>query len=259
MSEPAGQVRIQVDGRACGGKRGQGLLDALRQAGFEVPSLCHLAGLSPYGACRLCLVEVGHRGRTRLTTACNHPLIEGLEVRLDTPRVQRHRRRVLELLLTRAPNSKRLAALAARYGVTAPGFAARPQADGCILCGLCVRICRQGARAEALALAGRGERRELARRPFGEFPEACIGCGACAWVCPTGAIQMEAEAVARQRARWGSARPCRFALLGLAPGSVCEHDHQCWRCEVEQRLVDRAGGRHPVMLLLESGQEDHQA
>ena len=247
------RVQFQVQGRTCRGRRGEGLLDALRREGFEVPSLCHLAGLTPQGACRLCLVEVERAGRRKLTTACNHPVLADLTVHLDTDKVQAHRRMVLELLLSLAPDAPRLMALARRYGVERTRFTGRAQPDGCILCGLCARVCRQGARAEALALAGRGRHKRLAREPFGEFPDACIGCGACAWVCPTDAVAMEAAAVQRLKDRWGSARPCRHALLGLAPGSICESDYRCATCEVDQAMIQRAGGRHPVMLLLERG------
>lgn len=251
MSATGKRVTLTVDGQACEGRAGESLIEALRRAGHEVPSLCHLAGLSPYGACRLCLVEIIKGGKRRLTTSCNYTVFEGLQVELDSKRVQRSRRAVIGLLLTRAPDSPRLRALAERYGVMAKPLSPRRDPDGCILCGLCVRVCRQGARAEALALSGRGEKKGLARRPYGEFPEACIGCGACAYVCPTDAIAMEAEAVKRLRDRWGAQRPCRYALLSLTPGAVCEHDYHCAGCEVDQRLVDLAGGRHPVFLLLE--------
>ncbi len=243
------RVRFQVGERACTGHRGESLLDALGRAGFEVPSLCHLPGLSPYGACRLCLVEIEKGNRRSLITSCNYPVLDGIRVLLDTEKVQRHRRMVLELLLSMAPDSSRLRALARQYGVVETRLAGRTSADGCILCGLCVRVCREAVRAGALGMAGRGATKTLARRPFGEFPDDCIGCGACAFVCPTGAVSMEPEAVARLRARWGEERPCRYSLMGLAPGSVCENDYQCRRCEVDQGMVDRAGGRHPAFLL----------
>jgi NADH dehydrogenase/NADH:ubiquinone oxidoreductase subunit G len=260
LTQPPGrEVRFRADGRELSGRRGESLLGALRRAGIEVPSLCYLEGLPAYGACRLCLVEVKRGRKARLATSCDHPVLEGLEVSTDTPAVLRHRRLVLELLLARAPRVEALRALARQHGVEASRFQERAPTgdaseDRCILCGLCVRVCREGVRAEALSLAGRGRHKRLAARPFGELPERCIGCGACAWVCPTDAIQMEADAVARLRLRWGAERPCRHALLGLAVGSVCENDYQCARCEVDQRLIDRAGGRHPVILKLQGGQ-----
>jgi len=247
---PAPAVSFVAQGKPCRGAAGASLLDALRREGFEVPSLCHLKGLTPYGACRVCLVEV-QRGRKRLlTTSCNFPLQDGLEVLLDTERVRERRRVVLELLLAMAPGAEAVRALAAQDGVTATRLAARSPASDCILCGLCVRVCREGARAEALCLSARGEQKALGTRPFTEFPPECIGCGACAWVCPTGAVSMEKTAVARLKDRWGSARPCRYALLGLLPGSLCENDYRCASCEIDARLVDRAGGKHPVMLKL---------
>ena len=237
---------------ACEARAGESLLDALREHGFEVPSLCHLKGLSPYGACRLCLVEVQQGKKRRLTTSCNFPVMEGIAVHLDTERVSKNRRMVIELLSSMAPKSQRLSDLARTYGVSTTRLDPRQNADDCILCGLCTRVCSQGARAEALALAGRGRGKHLAREPFDEFPESCIGCGACAWVCPTGAISMEDRAVARMKDRWGAQRPCRYALMGLAPGSVCENNYDCARCEVDQSMVARAGGRHPIMLMLEA-------
>lgn len=245
-----GAVDFEAQGRACRGQRGESLLEALRRCGFAVPSLCHHPGLKPYGACRLCLVEVqaGAGRRRRLVTSCDYPLEEGLEVFLDTEKVIRHRLVVLELLLSMAPSSPRIRDLAAEYGVAGGRLEESREAGDCILCGLCARVCREAAGAEALALAGRGRRRSLENRPFGDFPADCIGCGACAHVCPTGAISMEEIAVSRLRGRFGAERPCRYALMGLTPGAVCENDYQCWRCEVDQRMVDRAGDRHPIFL-----------
>jgi bidirectional [NiFe] hydrogenase diaphorase subunit len=218
-------VTFEAQGRACRGTRGESLLDALRRCGFEVPSLCHHPGVKPYGACRLCLVEVQKGRRRKLATSCDYPLEEGLQVFLDTQKVVRHRRAVLELLLAMAPGAPRILRLAAEHGIEQTRMEAR-----------------------------RGQRRVLEDRAFGDFPQSCIGCGACAHVCPTGAISMEEIAVARLKERWGERRPCRYALMGLTPGAVCENDYECWRCEVDQRMVDRGRGRHPVFLKREEKQ-----
>jgi predicted molibdopterin-dependent oxidoreductase YjgC len=248
---PTQQVTFEVQGHSCQGIHGESLLDALRRCGFEVPALCHHPGVKPYGACRLCLVEVQKGRRRRLVTSCDYPLEEGLQVFLDTEKVVANRRMVLRLLLAMAPQAPRIRRLAAEHGVEPAGLEVAGGGDDCILCGLCVRVCREVVGAEALSLAGRGLRRDLGDRPFGDFPESCIGCGACAHVCPTGAISMEEIAVSSMKERWGERRPCRYALMGLTPGALCENDYECWRCEVDQRMVDRAGDRHPVFLKLE--------
>jgi NADH dehydrogenase/NADH:ubiquinone oxidoreductase subunit G len=250
MSDPD-KISFWVEGRPFDGRRGDSLIDALRSHGFSVPSLCHTKGLKPYGACRICLVEIDDKGHRKLTTACNTPLQDGLEVFLDTEKVNRNRKRVLELLLAMAPGSQELRSLAGNYGVEKSRLMTNDSSDNCILCGLCVRVCREGARASAISISGRGLNKTLNREPFDEFPADCIACGACAYVCPTDAISMEGPAVSRLKDKWGQVRPCRFSLMGLAPGSLCENDYQCKNCEVDQNMIDRAAGRHPVFLLLE--------
>jgi ferredoxin len=77
---------------------------------------------------------------------------------------------------------------------------------------------------------------------------ACIACGACSWVCPVKCIEIEPMAIERLRQRWGQERPCRYALLGLVPSSVCPHDYRCSTCQVDHEMFELAGGRHPAFL-----------
>ena len=77
-------------------EKGTTLLEAAKFLGFPIPTLCHLEGLSPYGACRLCLVEIGEGERAKLVTSCTYPVQEGLKVRTTSKRVDRARRLIFE-------------------------------------------------------------------------------------------------------------------------------------------------------------------
>jgi NADH dehydrogenase/NADH:ubiquinone oxidoreductase subunit G len=152
--------------------------------------LCYHPAISPYGACRLCSVEVVQRGRSRVVISCMYPVAPGLEVRTNTERIRRLRRGIMELLLARCSENEPMRALAAEFGVTQPRFAL--EADECILCGLCVRVCQETSEAKVLSFVGRGAEKEVAP-PFYEPSEACINCGGCAYVCPTKAIRFEGD------------------------------------------------------------------
>lgn len=240
------RVSLTANGRTISGVLHQPLVEVLRGAGIAVPTLCHHPELSSVGACRLCVVEVTRgRGKSKLTTACDFPVLPDLTVRTDSDWVVRTRHGVLELLVMLAPGAPELRALAREHGVNVE---AAPQRDGelCIRCGLCVRVCSEIVGAQALGWHGRGTDRRVAT-PFDDWTEQCIGCGACTAVCPTDAIHMEEEAARRFVERAGPERLCRYALLGLTPGAVCPNGYQCWRCEVEQRVGD-ALRSHPAFL-----------
>lgn len=168
------------------------VLDAVRASGTELPTLCFHDGLAPYGSCRLCMVSVT-APQKKLVAACLHPAEEGLAVETETEEARGARRMVLEFLLSRCPQSDVIQGLAARQGVSKPRFSkvqAAEEDELCILCGLCVRVCREVIGAAAIGFTGRGEQRRVAT-PFDLQSEACVGCGACAAVCPTGAVRME--------------------------------------------------------------------
>ncbi len=250
-------TRLSIQGRAVDAKDGETLLEVARRHGFEIPSLCHHRALEPYGACRICLVEVSKKGRAgHLAAACTHPALQDLEVSLDTPQVTRARRIALELLLAHAPRAPQIVAIARRYGVETSRFERVEEPLDCILCGLCERVCRDVVGACAISLAGRGNRRRI-EAPFGR-DELCIGCGACEAVCPTGVLhQMREDALERYRELPGEDRQCRYSLMGLIPGALCANDFRCERCETEQAMVD-AASEHPVLQAVLEGRREVQ-
>jgi len=201
--KPGDKVSYLIQGRPYEGQYGESLLDALRFHGYEVPSLCHHEAVSPYGACRLCLVEVKKGRRTKVTTACNYPLQEGIEVSLDTEAVERNRKLVLKLHLAKAPKARQVRELAAEYGVTDTPFATQDadRDNACILCGLCARVCEEIVGAHAIEFSGRGKAKTMVS-PYDETAEACIGCGACVYVCPTDCIGLKEADGVRTVERW---------------------------------------------------------
>ena len=162
-------------------EEGTTLLEAARFMGFPIPTLCYMEGLSPYGACRLCLVEIGEGARSRLVTSCTYPAETGLHVRTASSRVIRARKMVLELLLASCPQSKVIQDLASAYDVRQQRF--KQEHDDCILCGLCVRMCEEQMMAKAIGFRGRGETRSIGT-PFDIKSENCRVCGGCIYVCP---------------------------------------------------------------------------
>lgn len=157
------------------------ILEAAQFYGFPIPTLCHLEGLSPYGACRLCVVEVGQPPRSKLVSSCTHPVEEGLIVRTASSRVVRARRMILELHLASCPQSKTIQDLAAAHEVRQQRF--RQEYEDCILCGRCVRMCEEQMMAKAIGFRGRGERRSVGT-PFDVSSDVCRLCGGCSYVCP---------------------------------------------------------------------------
>ncbi|MBM3297854.1 MAG: hypothetical protein FJY83_09695 [Candidatus Aminicenantes bacterium] len=157
------------------------VLEAAKFYGLEIPTLCYHEGLSPYGGCRLCLVEIGELPRTRLVSSCTYRVEPGLVVRTDTRRVVEARRMMIELMLSTAPGSKVLQDLASRYGVTRQRF--KPRNEECVLCGLCVRICAEQMDGRAIGFQHRGHKRKIST-PFDMRSEECRQCGGCIYICP---------------------------------------------------------------------------
>jgi len=166
-------------------EEGRTLLDAARALSIEIPTLCHHRAVPPAGACRICVVEVKGGGRPGLVPACAYPAQEGLVIETDTERVLASRQMTLRLLLARCPDSEVLKELAERYN--AEPLPLEQKDDKCIMCGLCVRVCREVIGPSATCFTGRGADRTVST-PYKMLSDVCIGCGACAFLCPTGAI-----------------------------------------------------------------------
>ena len=206
------RIRINVDGRIAQVARGTTILEAARQMGVSIPTLCNYRGLSPYGACRVCLVEMETPRGGQVVASCSFPVESELVIRTETESVKQSRGTVLELLLAQAPDSAELAEFAAKLGVTSTSF--EPTPDGkCILCGLCSRVCNEMMGRGAINLFGRGESREV-RTAYDEQSQQCQACGACAFVCPTGAVDLATITARRMQPHFTgfdknlTARPC---------------------------------------------------
>jgi coenzyme F420 hydrogenase subunit beta len=186
-------VKLEIDGQQVVADEGTTLLEAARSAGILIPTLCYHPLVEPFGACRLCSVKITKRGRSKIVTACNYPVEGGLVVETKSPEIITIRKLLIEFLLARCPSVQVIRALAEDYGVEVPRF---PQeAETCILCGLCARVCDECVGLNAINFANRGVDRRI-EGPLEEslganLTEACIGCGACAYVCPTGTIKLE--------------------------------------------------------------------
>jgi bidirectional [NiFe] hydrogenase diaphorase subunit len=183
-------VSLTIDGRNVITARGSTILDAAQEANIPIPTLCHNAELHPYGACRLCMVEITHKQRRRMVAACIFEVVEDLVVETRTAPVLNVRRLVIELLLARNPRHPALLKIAADLGVTQTRFDV--EVKGCILCGQCIRTCREVVGVAAIGFSGRGPTRQVST-PFGQAPPDCIACGSCAYICPVDVIPIKEE------------------------------------------------------------------
>jgi bidirectional [NiFe] hydrogenase diaphorase subunit len=212
-------------------EEGTTLLEAARFYGFPIPTLCYKDGLRPYGACRLCVVEIGEGSRARLVSSCTYPAEEGLKVRTASERVLRARKMVIELLLASCPQSKVIQDLASAHDVRQQRF--KQEYEDCILCGLCVRMCEQQMMAKAIGFRGRGEGRSIGT-PFDIKSEECRLCGGCIYICP--ACQLRCTFTEPEKAVCGG-------CANISPPCLEKekfHDMMCYMdpcvaCEIEKK------------------------
>jgi NADH dehydrogenase/NADH:ubiquinone oxidoreductase subunit G len=180
------EIRLQIDGKEVEAREGMTILEAADSAGIHIPTLCHHEKLEPYGACRICTVEVETRGRTNLVAACLYPVEQNLVVRTRSEKVDKTRKVLLELMLAHAPDAVELQELAQEYGADKARF--EKESSFCILCGLCVRYCTEVKKKNAIGFVDRGARREIGFIPEIASKE-CWNCKECFPLCPTEALQ----------------------------------------------------------------------
>ena len=206
------KVQLTIDGKAVTAEEGAMLLQVAREAGVEIPSLCHNDEVKPYGACRMCMVEVEEKGRKKLVTSCTFPVKEGISVTTQSDRIFRNRKMIVELLLARCYKVPEVRKLAAEYGIDVDNPRFQVREDTCILCGLCVRVCDEVVGAHAIGFAGRGPDR-VPTPPFKEPSQFCIACGACVYVCPVDAIKMVQTPESRTIKRWQRTLPMKTCKI----------------------------------------------
>jgi len=214
---------LSINGHAVAMATGTTLLAAAREVGVPIPTLCHLEGLSPVAACRLCLVEI--EGSGKLQPACLTPVAEGMVVHTDTPRLQDYRRTVIEMLFTEgnhvcaicvANGHCELQDRAVEVGMDHSRLPYRHpdrpvdlshhlfglDHNRCILCTRCVRVCDEVEGAHVWDVGWRGEHCRIIaglNEPWGAV-DACTDCGKCVQVCPTGALFDKADTTGEKHA-----------------------------------------------------------
>jgi bidirectional [NiFe] hydrogenase diaphorase subunit len=179
------EVTLFINDQEVKARQGMTILQAAQSAGIDIPTLCHHEKLAPYGACRLCTVEIVKGKRSRLVTSCVYPVEDGLIVKTESEPVIKIRKTILEMMWSRAPGVPALRDYGIKYGIDKSKFDVEP--TFCILCGLCVRYCSEVKKKNFIGFVGRGTERQVMFLPDADFNE-CLKCGECYSLCPTGVM-----------------------------------------------------------------------
>lgn len=190
-------MKISIDQQVIDVNPGETILEAARQHGINIPTLCYHEAFGGQGMCRMCMVEVKTAHSAIIVAACTYPITEAIEVQTSTPMIEKARRTIIELLYRSAPSSPFMEKLYRDYqcGVNRLKISA---SERCILCRLCVRAC-EDIGSSAISAILRGTEKRIST-PFDSASTVCIGCAACANICPTGAIGI--SETSKERTIW---------------------------------------------------------
>lgn len=178
------KVNIVIDGKKVQIDKGNTLMQAAKKLGIHIPSLCYHEKIKPYGACRLCIVEIERKGRSKIVASCAFPAEEGLIVHTESPKVEQIRKNLVELYMALFPFNPEIKRLAKKYGLVSTRY--KKEYNYCILCGLCVRYCEEVKKNNAVGFIGRGINKRVAFIPESAYFKKCKDCMECMDICPTG-------------------------------------------------------------------------
>lgn len=203
-------MKVYVNGKEVEAKLGETILTVLKRESIDIPTLCHIEGLTPSGACRVCVVEL--EGQQNLVPSCSFPVSDGMRIRTNSQRVINARKTIIELLLASHPNDCmycdkqdkcELLNLARKYGVNEKRFIKSEKnlkpdfsspsiwrdPNKCILCGKCVRICEEQQGVGCIDFSRRGFKSQISCAFDSSINvSSCVFCGQCVNICPTGAL-----------------------------------------------------------------------
>ena len=228
-------LTLRINGLDVQAEEWWSLLETAKFYGMEIPTLCHHDGLSEWGGCRLCVVEIGEGENTRLVSSCTYPATEGLVVRTHSRRVIAARKMMVELLLSICPISKTVQDLASQLGVQKVRF--KVEQGDCIYCGLCVRICAEQMNGKAIGFVNRGGNIKITT-PFDIQSDVCRHCGACMYICP--ACQLRCQGSEPPGVVCGSCLKLQPTCLEFYPDQMCYMgaEGNCGTCIREAKKVN---------------------
>jgi bidirectional [NiFe] hydrogenase diaphorase subunit len=223
------EITFQIDGHELSAPKDLTVLAVARKNGIYIPSICFHPALKPSGSCKMCAVQVENiGGRSLVMLSCVIKVKEGMVIQTTGEAVQKARAKALRRLTQMAPQSRRLQEMAIEENIALP-----PAPDGCIGCRLCVRVCKEIVRQEALRMEKKAGRLQVVPNP-----EKCIACGTCANLCPTHVIQVINQ---------GSLRIVRKAeiIFGQQPLERCQGCGKYYATEKQVNLAEKRTGPHP--------------